>query len=192
MSFWSNLLGKKPKEIVGVVIPAIYAHTEETAPHVQGLCQSSAILQADDVHLGGLKRTLTSQFHQAVCADGAQEMICDNGQARIRMWSRDNHLPENMILWREEKNGDVYTTTHIMYGAKAAFSAVIVPPCCDGESVLTCASGTLVKVNPNTRALELDVPRFFADDVRIVMATNRERLDYLEWIYAQFGGSQPG
>lgn len=192
MSFWTNLFGKKPKEIVGVVIPAIYAHTEDTAPHVQGLCQSSAILQPDDINLRALKGTLTSQFHQAVCADGAREMICDNGRTRIRMWSQDNHLPENMILWREEKNGDVYTTTHIMYGAKAAFSAVIVPPCCDGESVLTCASGTLVKVNPNARALELDVPRFFAKDVRIVMATNREQLDYLERTYAQFGESQPG
>ncbi len=190
MSFWSNLLGKKPKEIVGVVIPAIYAHTEDTARYVQGLCQSSAILQPDDINLRALKGALTSQFHQVVCADGAQEMICDNGQARIRIWSRDNHDPENMIFWREVRNGDVYTTTHIMYGAKAAFSAVIVPPCCDGESVLTCASGTLVKVNPNARALELDVPRFFAKDVRIVMATNPDQVRFLRENYARFS-AQP-
>lgn len=93
-------------------------------------------------------------------------------------------------MWRETKfnKAAAFTTTHILHGENAWFAASILPPCCNGESVLvryfTTVSGNTVqpklRVIESPQGLELGIGNFFRTSIAIEMANPQQEQELLD------------
>lgn len=163
----------------GVVVTAMLPMTAESKPIIARILATEGTISAGDVNLQALKAlNISNPFQRAVGQAGEQYRV-ENENVRVSLWYRqavDGGLPaaEDMVLLREARNGNVFSSTHVVYGERARFAAAIIPPCCEGDSVLvtfTQSDEERKKIVQSPRALELGVADFFNNSVRFAVAT---------------------
>lgn len=169
----------------GIRVLRLWPFEIETRPAIDALCEITQTITDKDPNLLALKKlSLSRPFHRAVGKNGEQYQQVSE-VVRVSLWYRDAEdggklLAEDMVLWREARadTNTSFATTHIIFGRRAQFAASIIPPCCEGESVLIAflrageKDNIARKVAMNPVALKYNVANFFNDIVRFSVASS--------------------
>ena len=169
----------------GIRILRLWPFETEARPAINALCETTQTITDKDPNLLALKElSLLRPFHRAVGNNGEQYQKVSE-VVRVSLWYRDAEdggkpLAEDMVLWREARadTRTGFATTHVIFGERAQFAASIIPPCCEGESVLIAfrregeKDGVARKVAMNPIALDYNVAKFFNEIVRLSVASS--------------------
>jgi hypothetical protein len=182
MALFGFLKGKKAFDIqtsAGVVVTSIAPLTDENHSVVGRLLGKAGTVAVNDSDVLTLKATkVTGPFIRAKAPNG-DSFKPEGDDVRVSLWFREaadggQPMAEDMVLLREARNGDVFSVTHVIHGERAYFAATIIPPCCEGDSVLVryAQDGKdAQRVVQSPRALELGVAKFFNESVRFAVAS---------------------
>lgn len=185
---------KRTKPADSIVISHIVPLATESLELFRALIGIGGTIRGNDHNLAALKDLQVPKPFRLICDARGAFFEAANSTDRVRIFVRSNGSqeepsPKDMLMWREERinRADVFTTTHILHGENAWFAASILPPCCNGESVLvryfTTVSGNTVqpqlRVIESPQGLELGIGDFFRTSVAIEMANSQQEQELL-------------